>query len=106
VRLRREWAHLIVEVWDDGAAERRSRPVAGSTGFARGWPASTARSPSRARPAGRRWFAPRSRSRRWPGALRPQVREHRQHPAVVVLRVGQVELAEDVADVLLGRALR
>src|SRR5690606_4735026 len=44
---------------------------------------------------------PRS-SRRRP-ALRAQVAQHREHPLVVGLRLGQVELHEDVADVLLDR---
>jgi len=35
-----------------------------------------------------------------PAASGPQVREHRQHPSVAVLRAGQVQLHEDVADVL------
>ena len=36
--------------------------------------------------------------------LGAEVGQDREHAAVVVLRVGQLELAEDVADVLLGRA--
>src|SRR4051794_41916692 len=48
-------------------------------------------------------FAPRSRSR--PGELRAQVRENRQHAAVIVLAVRELELAEDFAGVLLRRAL-
>src|SRR6185503_11118317 len=45
-----------------------------------------------------RWFILRSRDR----TLRVEVGQHRQHAPVVVLRIGQGELPEDVADVLLG----
>ena len=108
-------------------AARRRPPAAGWPGWPAGSPASTGRSRCRAPSAARPWSGrdpaavhrrrsgPLRRSRRTgraaapslgPGAARQtEVGQHRQHPAVVVLRVGQLELAEDVADVLLGRPL-
>ena len=41
-----------------------------------------------------------------PAALRPEIGQDGEDAAVVVLRVGQVQLSEDVADVLLGGTFR
>ena len=59
----------------------------------------------RLQPAGR----PDGRARRDPGARRalgPEVGQDGQDATVVILRVGQLELPEDVADVLFGRRPR
>ncbi len=114
VRCRRDGSRLIVEVSDDGAGGATVEPGGGLAGLA-GRVAGRGRhvhgvqpgrrSDARAgRAAGGRLGGPADLLDR-AGRSGPQVGQHREHAAVVVLRVGQLELAEDAADVLLGRAL-
>src|SRR3954467_1669977 len=47
----------------------------------------------------------RSHFRSDPEGLRAEIRQHRQHAAVVLVVVREAELGEDLADVLLHRAV-
>ena len=98
----------IVEVWDDGVGGATAEPGGGLAGLA-GRVAGVDGTFSLSSPAGgptlvhaelpvAAWTAPT------PGSG-TQVGQHREDAAMVVLGVGQLELAEDAADVLLGRAL-
>ncbi len=60
-----------------------------------------------ASPAAGSWRSRTSRrARSARSSVRLEERDHREHATVVVRRLGQVELAEDAAHVLLHRALR
>ena len=113
VRCRREGRRLVVEVWDDGAGGATVEPGGGLAGLASRVAGVDGTFSVSSPPGGptlvraeipvASWAPPTSG---WVlPSPRTEVGQDREHATVVVLRVGQLELPEDVADVLLGRAL-